>query len=202
MRKLLLGVMGATFVFALTAGVANATHNTSKQAKQLKGELVKVFTECTAPNTATSNAFPACSSVSESDPKCTFTTKGKGKFGAKYIACGPDGVCGNADDGDIAIQVTIGGLNSGCNGQSLLITSTVRATSDDCAGSSCTVVDLTDFPLTNCTVDSVGNCKLKTTVNSVLPGTLLNGKRISIEIMRISMFNGANRLFDAGILVP
>jgi len=39
-------------------------------------------------------------------------------------------------------------------------------------------------------------------MNSVLPGTILNGKRISIEIMRISLFDGTARLFDAGIFVP
>jgi len=196
--------MAAVFAFALTAGVASATHNVPKQAKQLKGELVKAYNQCTtgAANTTTSNAFPACTGAIQSDPGCQFTTKGKGKFKAAYSKNGADGLPSTADDGDIALQVVIGGLGPNCSGKSLLITSTVRAVSDDCGGNTCTVVDLTDFPLTSCTVDSVGNCKLKTTVNAVLPGTLLNGKRTAIEIHRISMFDGTARLFDAGILVP
>ena len=73
----------AAFAVAMTVGVAHATHNVPKDSKQIAGEFVKSFTQCTAPNTTTSNGFPACNVVTEEDPSCGFTTKGKGKFLAK-----------------------------------------------------------------------------------------------------------------------
>ena len=186
---------------AMTVGVAHATHNVPKDSKQIKGEFVKSFTQCTSPNTTTSNGFPACNAVSEEDPSCGFTTKGKGKFLAKYDAVGVDKTAGTSDDGDVDLQVTLSGLTAGCNGAVLIATASVRATADDCAGSSCTVVDLPDFAIASCTVDSKGGCKIKTTVNSALPGTLINGKQTNIEIMSVSMFNGAARTLRGGVLV-
>ena len=199
MRKVIL--MGAAIAFAWTAGVAQATHNVPKDAKQMKGEFVKSFKQCTAPNTTTSNGFPACTGVVENDPKCQWTTKGKGKFLAKYDATGFDKLAGTSDDGDLDVQVTLSGLNLVCSNQVLVVTATVRATSDDCAGASCTVIDLPNFPISGCTVDTKGNCKIKTTVNASLPGTLINGKQTSIEILDVSMFNGSNQLLRGGVLV-
>ena len=201
MRKFI--IIGVAFAFALTAGVANAAapqHNVPKDAKQVKGEFVKSFKQCTSPSQTTSNGFPACTNPQEGDPKCTFSSKGKGKYLAKYDALGVDKTAGTSDDGDVDIQATIIGL-VGCSGQVLTITASVRATTDDCAGSACTVIDLPNFTIAPCTVDSVGNCKIKTTVNSQLPGTLLNGKNTSIEILDTSMFNGTNQLLRGGILV-
>jgi hypothetical protein len=196
---MVLGIVAA-FAFTMTAGVAGATHNIPKDAKQVKGEFVKSFQQCTSANTITSNGFPACSGVIEEDPKCTFTTKGKGKYLAKYNAVGFDKLPATSDDGDLDVQVTLSGL-SGCNAQVLVVTSTVRATADDCGGASCTVIDLPNFAISSCTVDSKGGCKIKTTVNASLPGTLINGKKASIEILDVSVFNGSDRLLRGGVLV-
>ena len=134
MRKIILGVVGAAFAFAMSAGVASATHNTPKQAKLLKGELVKAFNQCTTPTQSTSNIFPACTGVVESDPKCTFTTKGKGKYLAKYDLKGADKLVGTSDDGDVQIQAVISGMDpGGCGLQVLCLAATVRATADDCS---------------------------------------------------------------------
>ncbi len=202
MRKLILGVIGAAFAFAMTAGVASATHNVPKDAKQQKGEFVKAYNQCVVPNDFTSNGFPACTGVVASDPKCTFSTKGKGKYLAKYNALGPDKLLGTSDDGDADIQATIVGL-VGCNAQVLTIVADVRATTDDCtAGAVCTVVDLPNFVIAPCTVDSVGNCKIKTTVNLSAAGPiLLPGKNVSIEVRGVSMNNGPNRLLRGGLLI-
>jgi hypothetical protein len=202
MRKVTV-LMAGLLAIAFTAGTAAATHNVPKQAKTMKGEFVKAFQECTSPNATTSNNFPACTPSVESDPACDFTTKGKGKWLAKYNNKGPDKVVGTSDDGDIDIQATLSGLDTGCHTSTLTLTATVVATADDCAGGEdCTVVTLTDFPLTGCTVDTKGNCKIKTTVNNVLPGTILAGKNLSIEVGRISMFRGASRTLSGGLLIP
>src|SRR5262249_22913127 len=105
---------------------------TPKQAKLYQGEFVKAYDECVAPDTATSNAFPACTGAVESDATCTFTSKGKGKWQAKLNPNGVDQIPHTSDDGDIAVVAMVGGLSAGCQGQTLTLAGSVRTTTDDC----------------------------------------------------------------------
>src|SRR5262245_25747394 len=111
--RTLTGLLAGLVAIALTAGPAAADHNVPKQAKTAKGEFVKAFNECSTPNSSTSNLFPACTPSVASDPACGFTTKGKGKWLAKYNNKGPDKILGTSDDGDIDIQATMSGLDAG-----------------------------------------------------------------------------------------
>ena len=225
MRKLFMGVLGAAFAFAMSAGVASATHNEPLQAKLMKGEFVKAYVpcnnasctaagvpyscctgtgagSCNAGNATTSNLFPACTPAIESEPKCYWGTGGKGKFLAKSNPAGADKLIGTSDDGDIDLQVTLVGLGAGCEGQLLDLRASVRATADDCGGAACTVVNLNDFLLVSGVVVVGGKVKIKTTVNSQLPGTILPGKKLGICIVGVNIFKGTKPVFWGGILVP
>jgi hypothetical protein len=77
----------------------------------------------------------------------------------------------------------------------------MRRTLTDCGGLLCTVSDVTDLPVGSCTVDSVGKCNIKTTVNSTSPGALSGGKRTSVEIFGVAMMNGALKVLSGGVLL-
>jgi hypothetical protein len=222
MRKVVSVMMGAALAVALSANVARASHNEPQQAKLQKGEFVKAYVPCNntscvgagnpyscctgagtgtcnAGNNTTSNLFPACTPAIESDPKCFFLSNGKGKYLAKANANGVDKLPGTSDDGDIDLQVSVVNLDPSCNGQVLTLAASVRATTDDCGGASCTVINLNDFALGACSVQS-GKCKMKTTVNTTLPGTILPGKRTGICVVGVNLLNGSARTFWGGIL--
>src|SRR5882724_4970921 len=155
MRRLIMGLMGAAFAIAMSAGVAKATHNEPLQAKLQKGECVKAYVPCNnascvgagnpytcctgagtgtcnAGNNTTSNLFPACTPAVRSDTTCAFGSTGKGKYLAKVASTG----------GDIDIQATLVGLDPGCEAKVLTLAASVRATTDDCGGQSCSVINL------------------------------------------------------------
>ena len=204
MTKAIAGLTVAAGALALSVAIAHATHNVPKDAKKIVGVFVKAVAECVPPSadTSTSNGFPACSGVVYPDPTCTFGSYGKGKYLARYNALGPDRISGTTDDGDMDLQVSLVGLEGpSCPGQTLTLAMTWRIASDDCGGNPCTVYDIDPLNLTTCTVDSTGKCKLKTTVNTALPGVLLNGIRNSIIIKTVSLLNGADPSFESGILI-
>lgn len=194
-HRLILRSLVAALTMLMCAANADATHTTPTKAKKLKFEFVREYAQCTAPDTTTSNLFPACSSVSEPDA-CNFGPDGKGK-GSLTVTPIP-----SALEGGIAIKVKLNGLNAACEGQSLSLRTTIpRWTVDDCSGGPCTVVDLTDMQLTTCTVTD-GTCSINTTLNGDNPAFLVAGKRNSFPIGQISIFHSGIRVFRAGLLIP
>jgi len=171
---------------------ALASHNEPKAARTLKATLVKSYAPCTAPNTATSTALPACGPVVPTDPTCDFGPKGSGTATATVLT-------GSVHD--VQLQVSLKGLAANCEGQTLAGVVTVRVTVDDCAGDSCTLPDFPDFVVGTCTVTN-GACKFKGTVNSQAPGLLLTGRTTGIEILGCAVKNAAARTFTCGVFVP
>src|SRR5262249_9398927 len=154
-----------------------ATHSTPAKAKQLKLEFVRAYAKCMAPGSSTSNVFPACAPVTEPDP-CNFGPKGKGKGKLSILV------------GDVGLKVKLSGLNDACEGLTLNLNLDILGwTLDDCAGASCTVVDLSDFLLSTCTVAN-GKCSIDTTINAVVPGMILAGKRSDFALGSVSIFDG------------
>lgn len=212
----------ATLACVAASTVTLASHNEPLKATQLKGEFLTSyvpcndtscvaagvpFSCCSGPgsgtcnggNNATSNLFPACTPAVRSDPTCAFTSTGKGKFLMRESRNGPDRLPGTTDDGDVTVEATLTHLDAGCVGVTLMMTATVRVTLDDCVGQACSITNMNDFPLTSCVVDAAGSCRIKTTVNSNLPGTCLPNKKAGIGLLGVSMLNGAARTFVGGI---
>ena len=167
-------------VLLLVAGRALAAHDEPKRAKALKAPLVTVYQPCTAPNTQTTGfpSLPACSPPVRMDPVCGFTDpatqqSGYGKASAKA-----------RPNGDFRVDITAKGLNPGCEGQTLCGTIRVRATTNRCAGASCTVADL-DFmsnSATACCTVMGGYCAVSTTIDSEVLGTLVVNDRTGLEV--------------------
>lgn len=189
MRKLVATIVGGSV--ALMASVALATHAEPSKAGAFKGELVQAYVACTVSNDVTSNGFPACVPATQ-EHACKFGPKGKGSLASQNKKT------------DISLAAKMQGLDDLCDGLTLQIRATPRATADDCtAGAACTVVDLPDFPLASCVVDAVKNsCSIKSSVNTVLPGTILPGKKLGIQLLNVNVGSGGTRVFDTGIFVP
>ena len=174
-------------------GTALATHSEPKVAKSLKTSLVKSYVPCTSPDTVTSTNLPACETVVANDPTCDFGPKGSGTAAATVLT---------ASVHDVQLKVSLKGLASNCEGQTLSGVVSVRVTVDDCtAGDSCTLPDFTDFVVGTCTV-AKGACQIKGTVDAKTPGLLLTGRTTGIEILDCAVKNGAARTFSCGLLVP
>lgn len=212
----------ATLACTAASTVSLASHNEPLRATQLKGEFLTAYVPCNisscaaagipfsccsgpgsgtcnSGNTATSNLFPACTPAVRSDPTCGFTSIGKGKFLMRESRNGPDRLPGTSDDGDVTVEATLTRLDAGCVGATLTMTATMRVTLDDCGGEACNITNMNDFFLTSCIVDAAGSCRIKTTINSTLPGTCLPNKRAGIELLGVGMVNGAARTFVGGI---
>lgn len=180
----------AAGLLLLTAALAppvGATHNTPVRAKSIKVDFVRAFPDCTTPNATTSNGLPACIPVVEPDP-CGFGPMGYGQM--KSIASGVD----------VRIKGKLKGLNQACENSVLTFAVDVNATSDDCGGNACTV-SLTLFPITSCVV-SRGECAIDTTVDTVLPGTILPGKGLNMGLRLGTFTRGVIPVFEAGLLIP
>ncbi len=183
---------------ALIAGPAMGQRNPPKKANKYQATIVQGVEACTASNTTAPGLLstPACDPVVPSDPGCLFDNKGQGKVLAK------------AKD-DIKLQAKLSKLiNEGvqsCEGETICALASVRTTSDACAsGNPCTTVDQADLPLgvACCTVQK-GKCKIKTTVNTSLPGALVAGNRSEFIIGRVGLQRtGAPGVsFRAGLLL-
>ncbi|TMK75676.1 MAG: hypothetical protein E6G45_13330 [Actinobacteria bacterium] len=172
-----------TLVVAITlaiAGAALADHTEPATAKKVSASLVSAYRECSDPNTATqSNGDSACTPPSPAAFfGCTFSPSGSGKFTAVLTGSPTDG------NQDIKFAAVAKRLNANCEGDSLCIWLSLRATNDDCPEGSCTIVDIERFAFdlgTCCTVTK-GACKIKTTLNTAFPGLLPSNKNTGIEI--------------------
>ena len=201
MRTAILTIAAAVSL-TLGTGLALATPNLPMDAKQVKGEFVKSHNQCLAPNTTSSNGYPACAPAVPGDAQCDFSSVGKGKFKLKSNTNGPDKAPGTSDDGDLDVQVLVVGLTNCPTGSLIYLAASMRITDDDCGGQACTTMDLPDFFIAPCSVDAAGHCKLKTTLNSWVPGTLLGGKHTNVELRDVSMFHNSQRVMRGGILLP
>lgn len=195
MRRVTLATVLACALVPLTAATALATHNEPQKAKLLKGNFVTAYEECTVPNTITDSfGLPACVPAVRSDPICGFGPKGQGKAIAKVTKTG-----------DIAIKMKLKGLDAGCIGETLTLHASLRVTSDDCGGASCSVVTLNNFgPLASCVVDPKGKCQIKTTINTQIPGFLKPNRNTGIGFLDLSFwrFYPLFHTFQLGWFIP
>lgn len=173
-------------------GIAFGAHNEPVAARSFKTALIKAYPPCTAPNTTTSNGFPACMPITPSDPSCDFGPDGKGTAVARVLT-------GSVHD--VQLKATLRGLAPNCEGATLTGFVAVRATVDDCGSASCTVPDIPDVPIGTCVVTG-GICKIKATASGALPGTLLTGRTTGLEILGCGVMNGSLRTFSCGLFVP
>lgn len=197
MNRTILTLGGSILVLVLTASLASAVRNPPKKAGKFQASIIQGVETCASgtENTATAGGLlvlPACQPAVPSDPGCVFSEKGSGKLSAK----GKD---------DIAIQMKLNGIDSACNGQALCARTSFRATTDACAaGADCTTLDQIDFPLFACCVVSKGKCQVKTTVNTSIPGAIVSGNNLEIEILGCDVLRGTEpeSAFRCGVMVP
>jgi hypothetical protein len=180
---------------AIMVSLASAVRNPPKKAGKFQSSVVQGYDECTATNTNTVGGvviLPACQPAVPSDPGCVFTDKGGGKLSAK------------AKD-DVGVQVKLKGLDAACNGEELCARASFRATSDTCAaGPDCTAADVANFPLLACCTVVDGKCQAKTSVNTEIPGAIVPGSRLEIELLGCDLLRTgqAESAFRCGVMIP
>ena len=192
----------AVTILAALAEPARADHIEPATAKKFTFALVNGFRECGDPNTATqSGGIPACTPVIPE--LCGLSSAGSGKLSV--------GLIGSAAAGsqDIKFKAVAKGL-ANCEGQSLCIRVSFRATTDDCPEGSCTTIDVVDEELFGpppvcCTVTN-GKCAIKTTLLTALPSILAKDKNTGIKLLGCGLksFGFAAEPPDlaCGILLP
>jgi len=196
-RKIALAATVALgFAFAAAPAIGQL-RNVPKKANKYQATIVQGVEACTAANTTAPGLLgtPACDPVVPSDPNCVFDAKGGGKVLAK-------------SKDDIKIQAKLKklvneGANS-CEGETICAVASVRTTSNGClSGNPCTTIDQNDLPLgvACCTVQK-GKCKIKTTVNTALPGALVQGNQTEIIVGQVGLIRtgGPGVAFRAGLL--
>jgi hypothetical protein len=187
MRKIALVVAGV----CLSATMALGADGEPAKAGKYQATAINASGSCTTPTETTAGvlALPACPATD--GPLCTFGVKGKGKLAAKAKT-------------DVALQAQLGGLESCVDGTVLQLTADIRVNTNNCTISPrCTTVALPGFavPGATCTV-SGGKCKIKTTVNTLIPGAITVGDNTSIEVDGVGLTTGTVAVAAAGVLVP
>lgn len=175
LRQVISGTVAGAVACAIVVGnVALATHIEPERAnKKYIVELVTTYAPCEHPNDYTASIpIPACSPVVRNDPLCSFEPDvGRGKFVGKVRYTG-----------DITIKGVINGLSAGCEGLAFAAVVGVRITTEDCVqGESCTTGDF-EMPIGNCIVAG-GQCRVRSSVNTLLPGTLRPGDNEGFELL-------------------
>jgi hypothetical protein len=197
MRRTVLTFLVAAAGVLGVAGLALAQHNEPAQGKKFQTTLVTPYASCTAPNNSTKTLpLPSCNAV-RSNAACGFDTvagKGKGKFKAT--------VAGSGSTQTIKLLAQAKGLEVGCQGKTLSLVASVRATTDDCTTPPCTVLEgLTqDFPTgLSCVVDTTGACN----INGTLPaGILAAGANTGLQLKGCALLEGSTHTVDCGVLYP
>src|SRR5262245_58988364 len=82
MQRTIVGLAAIALGLGLAAGSAHAQFNTPFKGKQFKGNLMTAYTACTAPDTTTDDAVPACTAFVRSDSNCGYGG-GQGKIQLK-----------------------------------------------------------------------------------------------------------------------
>src|SRR5262245_62462252 len=185
---------------------AGAQHDEPKRAKSVKAALITAYEPCTSPNTTTAGsslAIPACSPPLRSDPACGF----QGPFFRSGYAKA-SGV--TTPIGDFRLGFVAKNLNPGCEGRKLCAVAAVRVTTDRCVQKPCTF-DLPQWfvdSVTGCCIVAGGECRVSTSINSEMLGTLQQGEKTGIEITGCGLkrLDGPNApagmTFSCGVLAP
>ncbi len=206
-RTIVAGALAiALLVCPLLARRAGAQHDEPKRAKSVKAALITAYDPCTSPNTTTQGstiAIPACSPPVRSDSECGF----QGPFFKSGYAKA-SGV--TTPVGDFRLSFVAKNLNPGCEGRKLCALAAVRVTTDRCELKPCTF-DLPQWyvdSVTGCCVVAGGECRVSTSINSEMLGTLLQGEKTGIEILGCGLkrIDGPNTpsglTFSCGVLAP
>ena len=197
-------VVVALSATALLATAASA-HDEPRRARAVKAALVTTYAPCTNPNTTTegSSAFPACSPPVRSDAECGFQGP---FFKAGYARA--SGI--TTPVGDFRLTYVAKNLNPGCEGRRLCAVAQVRVTTDRCVQKPCTF-DLPQWyvdSVTGCCTVTGAECRVTTSINSEMIGTLAQGEKTGIEIVGCGLkrIDGPNPpaglTFSCGVLAP
>lgn len=173
------------------AGTAFAADGEPAKAGKYQANLINASDDCTTPSETTNGSLPlpACPAV---DPgQCTFGAKGQGKVAAKAKT-------------DVGLQLQIKGLENCPDGTVLQANASFKSTTNNCSVSSrCTTISIPSFPIpgATCTV-AKGGCKIKTSLNTLIPGSVTPGQNTAIELGAVGITAGTVNVAVAGILVP
>ena len=189
---------GAVLGMALIVSPAMGQRPLPKKANKYQATVVTGVEACTTAN-VTGNGIlstPACDPIVNSDSVCFFGADGKGS--GKVAAKAKD---------DVSVKAKIGGMDAGCDGQTLCAVASIRTTADGCSGGNgCTTEDQVNLPLgTACCVVEKGKCKVKIDIGDALPGALDSGNNTEITIGEVGFTrtgSGGSVAFRAGLLLP
>lgn len=194
MRRIQMVVAGALALGLMTSGALAADGEPAKAGKY-QATLINASGDCaTGTGTEVTGGalpFPACPATDM--PGCTFGAKGQGKVAAKAKT-------------DVALGLQLKGLENCPNGVVLQAYAEFKSTTNNCSVSSrCTTETLPilfPIPGATCTV-AKGGCKLKTTLNTLVPGLITPGENTAIELGTIGVGTGtAANVARAGLLIP
>jgi hypothetical protein len=185
MRKLGFIVAG----LCLTATMALGADGEPAKAGGFKSSMVNAYPACTTPTETTGGSLPLPACPANDPPLCTFGDKGKAAASAKTKT-------------DVAVQVQLQGLENCVDGTVLQAYANFTAATNDCTVSSrCNTVALSNLVLGTCTV-AKGKCKIKTTVNTTIPGAITPGQNTAITLNGVGVTTGTSAVAVAGVLVP
>lgn len=182
MEKILRTAAVVTVVIGLTASAALAQFNTAYKGKSFKANLQTTYNACTVPNAMSDDGFDACTPVSRVNTGCQFGG-GQGKIQFKHVTVGK-----------VSFRSKLTGLDTSCEGSTLTIVATLRRTGNFCGGSSCTLADNVDFPISACVVQN-GACSANGQI--ILPGGTALGET---EIKDAGVLHNGLKTFDIGIV--
>jgi len=186
--------------------LASGSHDEPKRAKSVKAALITAYEPCTLPNTVTQGSsltIPACSPPARSDPECGFQ-------GAFFTAGYAKASGVTTPIGDFRLSYVAKNLNPGCEGRKSCAVAEVRVTTDQCQMKPCTF-DLPQWfvdSVTGCCIVAGGQCRVSTSINSEMLGTLTPGGKTGIEILGCGLkrLDGPNPpsglTFSCGVLAP
>jgi len=186
--------------------LASGSHDEPKRAKSVKAALITAYEPCTLPNTVTQGSsltIPACSPPARSDPECGFQ-------GAFFTAGYAKASGVTTPIGDFRLSYVAKNLNPGCEGRKSCAVAEVRVTTDQCQMKPCTF-DLPQWfvdSVTGCCIVAGGQCRVSTSINSEMLGTLIPGGKTGIEILGCGLkrLDGPNPpsglTFSCGVLAP
>jgi len=187
MRKIALIVAGV----CLSATMALGADGEPGKAGKYQASVVNASGDCTAPTEITLGALPIPACPATDAALCTFGVKGKGKVAAKTKT-------------DVALQAQLSGLENCPDNTVLQLTADTKSTTNNCSVSArCTTVDLPGFVISGatCTVSS-GKCKIKTTLNTLIPGAITAGQNTALVIGEVGIVSGTSNIAISGVLVP
>ena len=184
-------IAAGVVAIGLTATAVMAADGEPAKAGKYQATAINATAACTSSdrNTLGGIPLPACATVDAA--VCTFGDKGSGKIAAK------------AKD-DVYLSLQLKGLENCPDGTVLQATASFKSNTNNCSvAGRCTTVDVPAFPIpgATCTV-SKGGCKLKTSLNTLVPGAITVGKNTSIELGSVGVVTGTSAVAVAGLLIP